>query len=48
MKELCNDTMEISLVSQDGKSEGNAYIEFPREADEEKAFEEKQETEING
>ncbi|OBS57831.1 hypothetical protein A6R68_11041 [Neotoma lepida] len=48
LKELYNDAMEISLVSQDGKIEGNAYIEFPREVDDEKAFEEKQGTEING
>ncbi|XP_020011851.2 nucleolin [Castor canadensis] len=48
LKEVFEDAMEIRLVSQDGKSKGIAYIEFKTEADAEKAFEEKQGTEIDG
>lgn len=47
LKGLYNDATEISFLSQYRKNEGNAYIEFPKEVDEEKSFEEKQGTEFN-
>ncbi|ELW49890.1 Nucleolin [Tupaia chinensis] len=48
LKEVFEDAMEIRIISKDEKSKGIAYIEFKTEADEEKTFEEKQGTEIDG